>query len=95
MSDGCCTPSRVDKESTIVAVYRDPEDHSSRFLELGRLSAQVVEQAARQTCSYGDLVGSVVAMSPDKDPHESVLAFLELVEELEGKRLFIGSRQIP
>jgi len=93
LRDECCLPRDIGPKATTVAVYRDPESHLCRFLELGALTARVVEQAATTT-AYRDLLGLVVEQAADKDPQAAVVEFLELVDKLQSLKLFLGSQAL-
>lgn len=94
LRDGCCLPAKVAPSPTAVALYRDPHTHMCRFLELGNLAAAIVCRAAEQPVSYGDLAGAAIAGSPERNPQDTALEFIDLIDSLQEARLFVGSRPI-
>src|SRR5262249_52550868 len=91
LQDDCCLPGDVEPKATSVAVYRHPKSHQCKFMELGALAARVVQAAAASPQSYSTLVATVVSLSGDRDPQESVVELLELIDKLQSSYLFIGS----
>lgn len=76
-----------------VAIYRDPETHSSRFMELGKAISQVVETAAQKPTLYVDLLKLAIALTPELDPKQAVVEFFDLVEDLHKDNIFVGSKR--
>jgi hypothetical protein len=79
----------VQPERTFVAIYRHPQSHLCRFVELGEAAAAIID-AARGGLSYQQLIPQAVA-ALSGDPQQAVMAFLELVEEFQELAIFVGS----
>lgn len=95
LKDGVRLPRRVKKEACTLAIYRSPEDHSARFLELGEVAALVIERAiSEDSVSYADLIKLAVESQVGANPQQVVLDFLTLVEKLREMELFIASAEI-
>ena len=92
--DGVKLPRRVKKDPSIQAVFRSPTTNDVKFLELEELACKVLESAIESPSSYNDLIKLVLQESPNSDPQETVLKFLELVEKLRELEVFVGSRKI-
>jgi hypothetical protein len=86
-------PAKIDPEETYVAIFRHPENHRCKFVEVGAAAARVLEMTHGQTLSYQSLIPVVVSLTPDVNPQESVMEFLELIEELQEMRVLVGSVQ--
>lgn len=87
----CCLPRDVAPKPCCVVVYRDPVTHDCRFLEVGEITARVVEAALESPTSYKDLIALVVSTSGGMDAQQCVLEFLQMVETLQEVNLFVGS----
>lgn len=74
-----------------VAIYRHPLSHRCRFLEIGSATAQILEMA-RSPITYQALIPIVVSLTPELSAQESVAQFLEMVEELQELKVFVGSK---
>ncbi len=94
LHDDCCLPSAVEPEATSVAVYRHPDTHLCKFLRLGALAARVVEVSAESRQSYSALVALVVSLSGGRDPQQSVVEFLELIDKIQSLYLLVGSEAV-
>lgn len=94
LSDECCMPKQVEPSDTYMAIYRDPDTHRCRFMELGELAVGLVESALQAPLSYRELLSTAVARSANPDPQQTVVEFLELVETLQSASLFVGSRPL-
>lgn len=90
----CCLPKDVEPQLTCVIVYREPDTHSCRFLEVGEMTARIVAVALESQTSYKDLIALAVSSSGGMDPQQCVLEFLELVEKLQEMKLFVGSKPV-
>lgn len=86
-------PTKVQAERTLVAIYRHPESHLCKFVELGQAAAKLVE-ATRQGQTYQQLLPLAISLVPDTEPQAAVTEFLELIEELQELGIFIGSRAV-
>jgi hypothetical protein len=85
-------PGKVKAEKSYVAVYRHPETHQAKFVDLGIAAAKIVEQAAAKPSTYQDLLPIAIEHSDYDDPQKAVLEYLELVEDLQELRIFVGSK---
>jgi len=97
LRDDVRLPRRIKKDATNLAIYRDPEDHSSRFLELGALAARIVEMVEMveaKSVSYAELLTVAVSESKSGDPQETVMKVLELFEQLQELNVFLGSTKV-
>jgi uncharacterized protein len=94
LEDDCCLPRDIEPADTYMAIYRDPDTHRCRFMELGEVAVQLVEAARQEPVSYRDLLSTAVACSASPDPQKPVLEFLELVETLQSAGLFVGSQPL-
>jgi hypothetical protein len=90
----CSLPEKIQPRRTTVVILRDPVSHKCTFMELAEISAAVVETAQKEMVSYRDLAASAVKLTPEADPQDAVLEFLELVEKLQTKRAFVGSAPV-
>jgi hypothetical protein len=81
---------KVAPKPTFVAVYRHPETHLCKFVELGAAAAKVVE-AARSPKVYQQLIPVALSSMPNTTPQEATVEFLQLVEDLQEMKLFVGS----
>jgi hypothetical protein len=84
------TLGKVAPKRTFVAVYRHPETHLCKFVELGEAAVKVVE-AARSHKVYQQLLPIALSAMPNKSPQEATVQFLQLVEDLQEMKLFVGS----
>ena len=84
---------KTQPQDTYLAIFRDPETHKVRFLELGKAACGVVEAASKGLCSYQSLLQLAVSLSPELAPDQAVLDFLQLVEDLQKAFLFTGSQR--
>lgn len=80
-------------KSTHLAIYRDPENHKARFLELGAAASTVVETAKSEQCNYQRLLQLAVSLTPELPPDRAVVDFLQLIEDLQKSYLFTGSER--
>lgn len=74
-----------------LCIYRDPDTHRVRFVELGEASAAIVETAAKQATVYQDLLRQTIDLTPELSPQTAALEFIELVEGLQTDNIFVGS----
>lgn len=85
---------KVPPKPTSVAIFRDPETHRVRFLELGRAAASLIKALQRgEADNYQSLLKLAVALTPELGPDQAVLDFLQLVEDLQASHLFTGSQR--
>src|SRR5262249_7647516 len=84
-------PGKVQEEQSFVAVYRHPETQQAKFVDLGEAAAKIIEQAAAKPTTYQNLLPIAISYADGDDPQTAVLEFLELVEELQQLRVFVGS----
>lgn len=87
-------PRRLKKSATHLAIYRDPHEFNARFLELGELSAKMIEQLVQKQMSYAELLAWTVTESKTKNPQETVLKTIELFDELNRLNVFVGSEKL-
>ncbi|MBX9693767.1 MAG: DNA-binding domain-containing protein [Cyanobacteria bacterium] len=87
-------PRKLKPEAVILAVYREPEEHDSKFLELTELSNQLIEQASQNPTSYAQLVSFAIETSGSNNPQVMIVEFLELIEQLQKLKLLLGSTKI-
>ena len=83
---------KFSKRECCVAIYRDPEINRARFIELGEATAEIVETAQKANSSYMDLLKLTLSLTTDMDPAKATLRFLNLIEELQKDKIFLGSR---
>lgn len=81
------------KSPCILAIYRDPDTHRTRFIQLGIASAAVIEMAQCQPSTYQDLLKLTLSLTPELSPAQAVVEFLTLLEELQNDNIFIGSNK--
>ena len=93
LKDDIKLPRRVKKEKTHLAIFREPEEQNSKFAELSELAALLLQRAAEQPVSYAELITFAV-QSVGGDPQSVIMSFLELVEDLQELKLFLGSKRI-
>jgi hypothetical protein len=85
---------QADEDKTKVAIYRHPETHFCKFLELSHLAYQVIAQAQMHKSSFKDLLEKAVMPNSGSDAQDAVVKFLELTEKLQDLGLFVGTRKI-
>ncbi len=85
---------KIAQEETIVAIYRHPNTHSCRFVELGEASAALIERASQGTVSYQELIPIVVSVSKQANVQKVVIDFLDSIEELQEQMVFVGSKVV-
>ncbi len=86
-------PGKVKVNPVAIAVYRHPQDHLCKFVDLGVAAAHVVEQAA-DGCSYADLLKGCLPLVGCADPQAATVSVLELFEELQELQIFVGSKNL-
>ncbi len=84
----------LDPCPTKIAVYRHPETHFCKFLELKPVAAVVVELAIKGPASYAELAAAAVKAALEMDPQEAIVEFLDLIEKLQSLKVFVGSMPI-
>ena len=84
---------KVPPKETYVAIFRDPESHRIRFLELGRAAAALVKAVQIEAADYQSLLKLAVSLTPELTPDQAVLDFLQLIEDLQTAFLFTGSQR--
>ncbi len=84
---------KVPAKITNLAIYRDPESHRVRFLELGPAASTIVETVQTERCNYQSLLRLAVSLTPELSPDQAVLDFLQLMEDLQKAYLFTGSER--
>jgi len=94
LRDDVRLPRRIKKCKTNLAIYRDPEELNARFIELGDLAARIIEKISQGTISYAELLAFAVSECGSQDPQETVVQVLELFEELDELKVFLGSRKL-
>lgn len=87
-------PRNISPREVVVAVYRDPETHLGRYVEITPGIAQVIMQAQDKSTSYADLASVAILYSKAGNPEAALLEFIEAVEKLQELNLFIGSQDI-
>jgi hypothetical protein len=83
---------KVEPERTLVAIYRQPQTHLCKFVELGEAAASIVEATRAGDKTYQQLLPLALALVPDTEPQQAVTDFLELIEELQELGIFVGDR---
>lgn len=79
------------EKSCRVTVFRAPQSDDLRFIELGEVLSSLVEETQKGHCSYQVLLKLAIDRIPEKDPTQVVLNFLELIDELQKDKIFVGS----
>lgn len=85
---------KVAREETVVAIYRHPQTHACRFVELGEASEALLEKASQSTISYQELIPLVVSIVKNEDVQKVVIDFLDSIEELQEQMVLVGSKNI-
>lgn len=81
-------------EESYSLIYRHPESHRCRFLELDEKTFKILETAASPGKTYADLLKVAVELTPHQDPHATVTEILELIERFHNEFVFVGSKAI-
>lgn len=87
-------PRNISPREVVVAVYRDPESHLGRYVEIAPGIVKVIEQAQAKPTSYADLAALAISFSKAESPEAALVEFIEAVEKLQSLKLFIGSQSI-
>lgn len=87
-------PRNITPRDVIVAVYRDPETHIGRYVEVTPGIAHLIEQAQGAPTSYADLATLAISYSKATNPQEALLEFFEIIEKLQSLRLFVGTQAL-
>lgn len=82
------------KEPCFLAIYRDPNSHQTKFLELGSAAASIVESASKAKPSYQDLLKIAIAETPEIGAQNAAVQFLELVDQLQVANVIVGSQRV-
>lgn len=93
MEGGRKVRRKMPPKETFVAIFRDPESHRIRFLELGRAAAALVKAVQEEGADYQSLLKLAVSLTPELSPDQAVLDFLQLIEDLQTAFLFTGSQR--
>lgn len=91
LEDDCCLPKDVAPKPATVLVYRDPQSHACRFLEVGEMTAKIVQATLANSLSYKELAALAVSEAQGMDPQQCLVEFIEMVEKLQSLGLFVGS----
>jgi Putative DNA-binding domain len=89
--------SKVAPISSFVAAYRHPQTQRCCFAELGAAAAKAVEESSSSSgngLSYQQLIPLTFAIMGEADPQSAMMQFLEMVEELQEMRIFVGSQPV-
>lgn len=84
---------KVKATESFIAVCRDTLSSKCRFLEVGRMACDLVRLAIKK-CTYSALISHLIATSPHKDPETTISEFLEFLEEMTDKHVFIGHQTV-
>lgn len=84
----------ADQDKVKVAIYRHPETHMCKFLELSEVAFQVITKAESSKLSFKDLLEQGALPYSGADPQAAVVNFLELSEKLQDLGLFVGARKV-
>ncbi|MBX9877042.1 MAG: DNA-binding domain-containing protein [Candidatus Obscuribacterales bacterium] len=87
-------PRNITPREIMVAVYRDPETHMGRYVEVTPGIACVIEQAQSAPTSYADLATLAISYSKASNPQDALLEFFEVIEKLQSLKLFIGTQAL-
>lgn len=94
LEDDCCVPKDVAPKVTHVIDYRDPDSKDCRFLEVGEITARLVQCALERPVSYKEMIAMSLAEAGQVSAQDCVIQFLEMVEQLQERSLFVGSQPI-
>lgn len=87
-------PRNISPREVVIAVYRDPETHLGRYVEITPGVLKVIEQAQVKPTSYADLAALAISFSKAESPEAALVEFIDAVEKLQSLKLFIGSQSI-
>ncbi len=87
-------PRNISPRDVYVAVYRDPETHLGRYVEITPGIAQLISEAQEKPTVYADLAVTAIAYSKAGSAENALLEFFEAVEKLQSLNLFIGSQTV-
>lgn len=83
---------RFKPDACHVAMFRDPESHRVRIMDLGHDAHILLSETSNQT--YGDLARRAVELAPHDDPQSTITDFIELIEDFHSVNLIVGERKI-
>ena len=87
-------PRNISPRDVYVAVYRDPETHLGRYVEITPGIVQIITEAQAKPTVYADLAAVAIVYSKAASAESALLEFFEAVEKLQSLNLFIGSEAI-
>lgn len=87
-------PRNISPREVIIAVYRDPETHLGRYVELQAGIHQLVKTAQESKTSYADLASLAIAQGAGDSVEARLIEFIEAIEKLQSLNLFIGSQTV-
>lgn len=87
-------PRNISPRDVFVAVYRDPETHLGRYVEITTGVAQLIAKAQEKPTVYADLAAVAITYSQAGSAEAALLEFFEAVEKLQSLNLFIGSQAV-
>jgi hypothetical protein len=85
---------RFKPADTHMIIYRHPQSHGCKFLEVGEISAALIQVAANSKRSYADLIALAISLAGHNAPEQTVNDVLELIERLQDLQLFLGSEKL-
>lgn len=83
-------PRNISPREVSVAVYRDPETHLGRYVEITPGIVQLITEAQTQPTAYADLAATAIAYSQAGSAESALLEFFEAVEKLQSLNIFVG-----
>ncbi|MBX9770285.1 MAG: putative DNA-binding domain-containing protein [Candidatus Obscuribacterales bacterium] len=84
-------PRNISPREVSVAVYRDPETHLGRYVEITPGIVQLITEAQTQPTVYADLAATAIAYSQAGSAENALLEFFEAVEKLQSLNIFVGN----
>ncbi len=87
-------PRNISPREVAVAVYRDPQTHLGRYVEITAGVMQLITEAQAKPTVYADLAATAIAYSKAGSAESALLEFFEAVEKLQLLNIFIGSQTV-
>ncbi|MCW5823602.1 MAG: putative DNA-binding domain-containing protein [Cyanobacteria bacterium TGS_CYA1] len=81
----------VKKKAVTLAIFREPESHGVKFLELGEITRFAIEQILANAPTYQELLVSTIQAFSKRKPDQIVIELLDIFPKLEEHRLILGS----
>lgn len=92
IEDGKGFRKKFKPETSHVAMFRDPESHRVRIMELGDDACVLLSEASNST--YGDLARRAVELAPNHNPQSTITDFIDLIEDFHSVNLIVGERKV-